>query len=468
MKRDLSKYVIALDIFAFALALSILSAPPADSLTYDEALYICIARSLAKNIGSFTYQGVYMMYRPPIYPYTLSLFYRFFGYDSHLAIARLISAMFYALTAVLVYFFALKLFDDKKKGVIASLFYIFNPLSFAMASRALVHSEFTFFYTLALFLLYTGRKESKASYIYLAFISAGIAVLTRYTGLSIIGVFLAYLYLADHWKWLRKKEYYIGFVLFGLTLLPWLYMGHLHYGGAFRTFSVASRVVTLDTPSSAFEYLKLVIKALSLTFVALIFLGFAKQNKDDRGWLLLSWSFIGLIGILTVVHKEVRFLTFLSPVMALLAAEGVYLLYETLLKVRPKSSNKLKAALLLLILLAFLAPKLPNAIEYKREEWDRVGYQEIAVLKYVKDNYNVEKIMVSPRMYTIAGYFFPEAEVDQLIAYPKMKRGILNGYYDVIIYKKGDLLWEEIKESGKYTLIKEFYEGRYNVFVRVD
>ncbi|WP_456451139.1 ArnT family glycosyltransferase [Palaeococcus sp. (in: euryarchaeotes)] len=458
--------IISIMLFILALSISILTTPPKTSITYDEALYIDIARNLASGLSNFTYQGVYMMYRPPLYPYTLSIFYRIFEYGTHLTIARLISSLFYALTSILVYSFVIELFGDKKRALLASLFYIFNPLAFAMSSRALVHSEFTFFYTLSLFFLYKGRKNGEKPYIYLSFLSAGLAILTRYTGLSIVGVIFAYLYLVEHWEWMKRREYYIGIAVLALTLLPWLYMGHTYYGGVFRPFTVASRVVTLDKPSSAFEYLSLVTKALSMTFIGLMILGFVKQRKDERGWLLLSWAFIGLMGILTVVHKEVRFLTFLSPVMAIYAEEGIYFLYGLSIKFKPSISARTKSIILLILLLLLLIPKIPNALEYKTEEWDSVNYQETGVLTYIRAHYNVTRIMVSPRMYTLAGFFFPEAEVDQIITYPKMKRGIVNGYYDIIVYKEGDLLWEEIESSDKYILTKEFYGGKFKVFIR--
>jgi len=110
---------------------------------------------------------------------------------------------------VLVYLFTVELFKDQKKGVAASIFYILNPLGFTMSNRALVHSEFSFFYTLAVFLLYKGTRDENNKLIYASFVSAGLTVLTRYTGLSIIGVFVAYLYLISHWDWLKRKETYV-------------------------------------------------------------------------------------------------------------------------------------------------------------------------------------------------------------------------------------------------------------------
>jgi len=43
-------------IFLVALSLSLLFRPPTLSITYDEALYMSIARNLAKSSSNFTYQ----------------------------------------------------------------------------------------------------------------------------------------------------------------------------------------------------------------------------------------------------------------------------------------------------------------------------------------------------------------------------------------------------------------------------
>ncbi|WP_372864760.1 ArnT family glycosyltransferase [Pyrococcus kukulkanii] len=184
--------------------------------------------------------------------------------------------------------------------------------------RELVHSEFTFFYTLAIYFLYTGRKRGEPRRIYLAFISAGLAVLTRYTGLSIIPVFLAYLWLTDYRGRVKKKEYRISFMLFFLVLLPWLYLGHLHYGGYFRPFKIANRVVTLDKPVSVSDFLKLLLNDIGIVLPVLAVLGFLKHRQDEKGYLLIGWSFIGFIMIM------------ISPVIGILTAEDIELIGKTI------------------------------------------------------------------------------------------------------------------------------------------
>jgi len=443
-------------IFLGALAIGIAFLPPENSLTYDGALYINIARSLTKSVTSFTYQGIYMMYRPPLYPYTLSIFFRVFS-SNHLLIARLVSVFSFALTSVLVYLLTLEMFRDSVKGIIASLFYIFNPLAFTMAGRELVHSEFTFFYTLAIYLLYTGKVRKSNTRIYLSFIAAGLAILTRYTGLSIVLVFLTYLWLTEDWNWVRRREYLIGFALLFLTLLPWLYMGHLYYGGFFRPFKIASKVVTLDRPVSAFDFIKMVIGDMGFLLPALAVLGFFRVKKDENGWLILSWLVMGGGGILTVTHKESRFITFLSPVIAILASEGIYLLSNLTPRIR---RNNIVAVILALLLLIPIGMKADNL----RDRWSIVGVYDSNVVRYVSEHYDGKKILVSPYLYTIAGYYYPNAEIDMILNRKEIVEKIAKGYYDVIIHKDPNV-YLNIEESGNYVLVKEFHGGRFKVYI---
>ncbi|WP_148882666.1 ArnT family glycosyltransferase [Thermococcus aciditolerans] len=463
------KSLIFLVPFLLALCVSLLTMPPSNTITYDGALYIDIARNLAEDITDFTYQGIYMMYRPPLYPYTLSLPYHSIHEPyAQLTVARTVSMLFFALTAALTYLLTVEMFGDPFKGIAASLFYIFNPLAFTMATRELVHSEFTFFYTLAVYLLYTGRKRGVPYRIYLSFVSAGLAILTRYTGLSILGVFLAYLWLTDHWEWVKKREYWVGFILLGLTLAPWLYMGNLHYGGPFRPFSVASRVVTLDRPVSVSDYLHLLREDVGLLLPALAVLGFIRLKKDDKGWLLISWLFVGLMGILTVTHKETRFITFLSPAIGILAAEGVWLAGDIITAVSERTGRRIgvgRTALVVLILSLILTVPIATRAGGLKETWNEFGRYQSEVIGYAVINYDGERILVSPDMYTVAGFYYPHAAVEMLLDRKSVRDKISRGYYDTIILKEPtDHL--NIEESGNYDLAMEFYDGKFKIYIK--
>ncbi|ASJ08684.1 glycosyltransferase [Thermococcus siculi] len=454
--------------FILALTAGALTFPPWSTLTYDGALYIDIARNLARDITDFTYQGVYMMYRPPLYPYTLSVLFRFAPLDTHLTAARLVSLLSFALTAVLVSLLARELLMGEAKAILASLFYIFNPLAFTMATRELVHSEFTLFYTLAIYLLYTGRKRGSEARIYGAFVAAGLAILTRYTGLSIIAVFLAYLWLTEHWDWVKRREYWIGFALLVLTLSPWLYMGHVYYGGAFRPFSVASRVVTLDRPVSVSDFFKLLMEDVGRVLIALAALGFLKLRKDDEGWLLISWLFMGLAGILTVTHKETRFITFLSPAIAVMAVLGVEVIADALGLAARKagvSISENKAGIIVLVLSLLLLVPVGTQARDLKDSWNLMGKGETEVMMYALDSYPASRLLVSPRLYTVAGYYYPGASVDMVLDRKAVKERIAEGYYDLIVLREPSPHLN-IEESGNYILVKEFYGGKFKLYLR--
>ncbi len=459
--------ILSIASLGIALALSLATFPPWDTLTYDGALYIDIARNLANSPTNFTYQGIYMMYRPPLYPYTLSLFYHFVHEPlDQLKVARLVSMLFFSLTAVLTFLLAFEVLKNAKKATAASGFFILNPLAFTMGTRELVHSEFTFFYTLAVYLLYTGRKRESRVRVYLAFLSAGLAILTRYTGLSIIGVFLLYLWLTSYWDWVRKREYLLGFGVLFLTLLPWLYLGHLHYRGFLRPFEVASRVVTLDRPVGVSTYLKWLRNDLGRLLLGLVLLGLLKIGQDDEGWLILSWFAVGFAGILTVTHKETRFITFLSPVLGILAVEGIKLIIEGAEKIaslRLMISGSWKAPAVLVMSLILLIPVGLNALHLK-ERWNAVGKYDSRVLRYSSEHYIGSELLVSPYLYTMVGFYYPNSRVEMILRRKDVEEKIAEAKYDVIIHKDTNT-YLNILTSGNYVLVKEFYNGKFKIFV---
>jgi 4-amino-4-deoxy-L-arabinose transferase-like glycosyltransferase len=456
---------ILLAVFITALSLQLATLPPWDTLTYDGALYIDIARNLVENPSNFTYQGIYVMYRPPLYPYTLSLLYHFIKNPlDQLTVARLVSVLFFSMTAVLVYLFAKGLFEDETKSLLTSFYFTFNPLAFTMGGRELVHSEFTFFYTLALYLFYTGRERNSVERLSLAFVSAGMAILTRYTGLSIIGVFFAYLWLVDYWNWVKKREYWVGALLLFLTLSPWLYLGHLHYGGALRPFSIGMRTVTADKPVAVSDYLRMVFKDIGRVLPVLAFLGFIKQEQDEKGWLLVSWLAVGLSGILMVTHKETRFITFLSPVLALLSVEGTELVVKTVEEITAGRTKHLRAFILVAVSVLLLVPVAMGAFHLK-EEWNTTGKYESHVLRYASEHYPAERLLVSPPIYTMAGFYYPRAKVEMPLPGKGVEEKLAGGYYQVIIYREPSG-YAPTPPRDKYTLVGEFYSGRFKIYIK--
>lgn len=207
--------MLSVVLIVIGLLLSIKHYPPRNWIVYDGALYIDIARSLTEGITNFEYQGIYMLFRPPIYPYTLSIIYRLIEEPiPYILIARVVSSLFYALVSVTI-FLAFKGYFGRLKALLASFFYLLNPLAFGMSIQPLVHSEFTFFYLLSMLLLLKWSESFRLIHIILFGIFAGISILTRYTGLTIVGIFFTYVYLLYlegfiSIEYRNNKAYYCG------------------------------------------------------------------------------------------------------------------------------------------------------------------------------------------------------------------------------------------------------------------
>lgn len=181
-------------IFILAMFISLNHYPPNSWVPYDGALYIDIANTLSKNPANFSYQGIYMMFRPPVYPYTLSIVYKLMSSKNPIVIARLVTSVFYAGTAMLI-FMLFGRYLGYLTGGYASILYILNPIALGMSTQPLVHSQFTFFYLISMYYLLKWSENLSKSSMVLFGISAGISTLTRYTGLSILLITIVYVYL---------------------------------------------------------------------------------------------------------------------------------------------------------------------------------------------------------------------------------------------------------------------------------
>lgn len=479
--------LISISLFVTSMGLSLKNYPPLNWTPYDGALYIDIAHSLSHNITDFSYQGIYMMFRPPIYPYTLSLFYRLFPPKFSIEIARIVSSSFYAGTSVLIFLLFKKLLGDLK-ALGASVFYILNPISLGMSTQPLVHSEFTFFYLISIYWLLKWSITNKIKEVILFGFFTGVSILTRYTGLTIILISLAYIYILLFANRINLdktlKHLVIGILVILLTILPWMILGYRHYSGLISPFIVASKEVNTAVKVSSMEYTKEIIHTLGVPTIILIVLGFAYSmvQRDNFHALLLSWMTIGFMGILTITHKEIRFITFLTPAIAILSVEGSCVILRALEMGTTiiKAKHEMKFIVLVIVLLFLYINSYSNAIKYADKYYYAGATQDKVFVEFKEvSSYNKDKkttLLVSPNLYPYGGLFLPNAKIYQMSSYrlnwlvhgikgqpPNISKMITNGDFGYIIYCNTPNLQKwivQIKYSHKYTLIKEMFKGK--------
>ncbi|MBU2487902.1 MAG: glycosyltransferase family 39 protein [Proteobacteria bacterium] len=125
----------------------------------DEALYLHLGRNLAENpLALRTETNEIFWKNPPLFPYLLAALFKLFG-GASMALARLATATLGAATAGLVFLLGRRLYGAAP-GLLAAALLCVNPLHGSTSTRILTDVPLTFFVTLALWLLISGRKKT--------------------------------------------------------------------------------------------------------------------------------------------------------------------------------------------------------------------------------------------------------------------------------------------------------------------
>lgn len=184
---------------------------------WDEAVYISLAKDLASNFfnyslsgaswsdfipfGSSFYSWPNIGFRAPLLPYTLSFFYRLnlsFLIDFFIPFIGAFSTM-------LVYFLGKKIFSVKV-GLYAGILFSLVPLNLLWSSRISTGIYGVFFLLFSFIFFWKGFEEENNYSKILFGVFLALAVLTRYTIIWVIPVFLIYFLVRDkNLKILRDK-----------------------------------------------------------------------------------------------------------------------------------------------------------------------------------------------------------------------------------------------------------------------
>lgn len=92
------------------------------------------------------------------------------------------------------------------------------------------------------------------------------------------------------------------------------------------------------------------------------------------------------------------------------------------------------------------------------------GAAEATVLSRVSSEHPAESLLVSPGLYTMAGFYYPHARVDMALDRKTVLQRVSEGYYGVIILK-GPSNHINIEESRRYVLTEEFYNGKFRIYL---
>lgn len=120
---------------------------------WDEFSYVATAKWF---IGAPN--GVLTFYEPPGFPFAVAVFFRIFGVKDYVAIA--VSGAFAIATLLLVTYVGPKLLGFEA-ALTAPILLVLSPLFLTYSRMALTDMAFTFFFSLAIFLMYGAMKSGR-------------------------------------------------------------------------------------------------------------------------------------------------------------------------------------------------------------------------------------------------------------------------------------------------------------------
>lgn len=200
---------------------------------------------------------------PPLFPWLISISYFFklkpFPYMSAIMVPMLLGV----LTIALVFLFA-KMLYDYRVGLLAAFFLTIDPLHWLCSEKIWMETTLVLFMLLALFFFFRGISHSR--YLLLSGLVAGLAMLTKYTGV-IVPIFIFLFALLYKEELLFKRDFWLSFIIAIAVFSPWLIWNYRVYGGLFL-----KHIMQVSVISKAFDRFQEYKTLMLLSSVACTFL----------------------------------------------------------------------------------------------------------------------------------------------------------------------------------------------------
>ncbi|MAG47631.1 hypothetical protein CL617_03420 [archaeon] len=210
-------------LFSFILRLYYFIITSNQVLFWDSGEYMSMSLHWVKGVFyDFNVQ------RPPLFPFLIAIFMKLgFGEVVTKFFLEFIPSM---LTVFLSYLIG-KEFYNRRTGVAIALLMSVFWLGLFVSNRLLPDIPLLFFTLLAVYYFWKGYvKEKKQWYIYLIGLFLGLAFLIKLTAALTGFVFLAYLLLADRFRFLKSKKLWLSFFILLIVLVPFFVYDKVQFG----------------------------------------------------------------------------------------------------------------------------------------------------------------------------------------------------------------------------------------------
>lgn len=337
--------------------------------------------------------GVFTIYEPPGFPFSVALFFKMFGVHDYIAIAT--SGLFAVMTIALVTFIGAKFFG-LKVAIVAPVILTISSLFIAYSRMALTDMAFTFFFTASVFATYIALRSGRLIHLISASILFALCNSMKYNGF--MALLVPIFYIPVMLRGAKKNEllgnarrYFQSIVIICIPTLVFgiLFLFLLGVGGSIR--DVASlrllRLLTLDTFAKGFAkfqagaiqphggqlslrplgeaafYLNILSTWVPLPGLLLAIIGLATRKlKESPHLFTVFWAVFIFIEISSIPSRYSRALLPVLPPLAMLTGVGIVRLQSLWtsrsirLKLKPLIRGGIYAFLLVIIFGAGLNP----------------------------------------------------------------------------------------------------------------
>jgi 4-amino-4-deoxy-L-arabinose transferase-like glycosyltransferase len=284
-------WALALGLFFFHLLYIWLT--PFD-LAPDEAYYWDWSRNLA--IGYYS--------KPPMVAWVIAFFTRLGG--DHPFFVR-VGAVLFSLGSSIIIFSLGKALFNARVGFWAAIIANATP-GLAVGSVIMtIDPPLLFFWALTIFLLHRALSDKGKGYWYLAGVSLGLGLLSKYTMVALIPSLFIYLAFSPTKRsWLREKEPYLCIIIGFIILAPNLYWNYLNQWTSITQPAGLVDDENLGALTTFIWFFGPQAGILSPITFLLVLYGLWQGGKkgmfhhDDR-YLLLFWHSIPLLGFFLIL-----------------------------------------------------------------------------------------------------------------------------------------------------------------------
>lgn len=375
------------------------------ALWWDEAVY--------GNMARFWNGGLYWEFgaaRPVLFSFLWSIF-NLFSRTEFLPRTLL---MICSIAAIIgMYLLGKSMSDDRRIALAASFFTSIFYIHIFYTQRLLVDTlSFTFFIWAAYYFYEYFKKDHVPKLFYIACVITAVGFLFRITTALVLFVVLFYILLLETKTFYKRKEYWIGALIFLLIVSPYFIWGYFKFDGfvltqAFETnapknFWVGGYNVLMDY---VMKYFILIPNSWSIPLFAFFLLGLlmmheaivgidmAKKGdkKIRRDLFLLLLFVIPTICISFLLdHYEDRYIFNAFPAIFVLAALAFVYIIDLIAK-KNKTAGGLFAIAILLILFVGQLQAVDFTVKGKVESYRQLQQAGL----WIKDHSNPNDVVIT-------------------------------------------------------------------------